>query len=67
MPVPVAQRPECQVSGEDGNIFMITARASKVLKKNGLGEYVEEMQQRVTNSCTYYEALDVVSDYVEVM
>lgn len=67
MPVPMTERPECQLSGEDGNIFMITARASKVLKNNGLEEYVEEMRQRMTNSNTYYEALDVFSDYVEVM
>ena len=50
---------------QDGNIFAILGRASRLLKKNGQPEQAKEMCDRVYQSGDYYKALDIISEYVE--
>ena len=62
---PVPKRPKMKLVGEDGNIFAILGRASRLLKRNGQAEQAEEMSNRVYHSGDYYKALNIISEYVE--
>lgn len=52
--------------GSSGNIFCVMGMASRVLKKNGLGDKVDEMINRVTSSGSYEEALGIIGEYVHL-
>ena len=58
-------RPKMQLIGQDGNIFAVMGRASRLLKSSGQREKAKEMCDRVTASQSYSEALSIVSEYVE--
>ena len=58
-------RPQMKLIGEDGNIFAILGRASKLLRENGQPEKAKEMSDRVYQSGNYYQALHIISEYVE--
>ena len=58
-------RPKMKLVGEDGNIFAILGRASRLLRHSGQADKAEEMYERVTSSHNYYEALNIISEYVE--
>lgn len=58
-------KPSMNLIGEDGNIFSIMGRASGLLKEAGLGEQATEMIGRVTSCGDYYQALNIISEYVE--
>ena len=58
-------RPQMKLIGEDGNIFAILGRASKLLRENGQPEKAKEMSDRVYQSGNYYHALHIISEYVE--
>ena len=58
-------RPKMQLIGQDGNIFAIMGRASRLLKNAGQSDKAKEMCDRVTASQSYSEALSIVSEYVE--
>ena len=60
-----ATRPKMKLLGEDGNIFAIMGRASRLLKDIGQSDKAKEMCDRVTASQSYSEALNIVSEYVE--
>ena len=62
---PVPKRPKMKLVGEDGNIFAILGRASRLLKRNGQAEQAKEMSNRVYHSGDYYKALNIISEYVE--
>ena len=47
----------------NGNIFAVMAAASRALKKAGLD--TAEMQERVTSSGSYDEALGICMEYVD--
>ena len=59
------KKPKMQLIGQDGNIFAIMGRASRLLKNAGQSDKVKEMCDRVTASQSYSEALNIVSEYVE--
>ena len=58
-------RPKMQLIGQDGNIFAIMGRASRLLKNAGQSDKAKEMCDRITASKNYSEALSIVSEYVE--
>ena len=58
-------RPKMQLIGQDGNIFAIMGRASRLLKNSGQGEKVKEMRDRVMSCDNYQKALNIISEYVE--
>ena len=62
---PVPKRPKMKLVGQDGNIFAILGRASRLLKKNGQPQQAKEMSSRVYQSGDYYKALNIISEYVE--
>ena len=59
------KKPKMQLIGQDGNIFAIMGRASRLLKNAGQRDKAKEMCDRVTASQSYSEALNIVSEYVE--
>lgn len=58
-------RPKMQLIGQDGNIFAIMGRASRLLKSSGQGDKAKEMRDRVISCDSYQKALSIVSEYVE--
>ena len=63
--VQMTQRPKMKLLGEDGNIFAIMGRASRLLKSSGQGDKAKEMRDRVMSCDSYQKALNIVSEYVE--
>lgn len=59
-------KPKCALIGEDGNIFNLMGIASRTLKQNNLKEESKEMIDRITNSHSYDEALNIIGEYVEI-
>jgi hypothetical protein len=58
-------RPKMKLVGQDGNIFAVLGRASRLLKENGQPDQAKEMCDRVYQSGDYYKALNIISEYVE--
>lgn len=58
-------RPKMQLAGQDGNIFSIMGRASRLLSDSGQADRAKEMRGRVMDCLSYEAALKVVSEYVE--
>lgn len=62
---PEKKRPKMQLVGQDGNIFAIMGRARKLLLANGQEAEAKEMIARVQQAENYYQALHIISKYVE--
>ena len=62
---PAPAKPSMNLIGEDGNIFSILGRASRLLQRAGMKAQSEEMVQRVTSCGDYYQALNIISEYVD--
>lgn len=62
---PVPKRLKMKLVGQDGNIFAILGRASRLLKENGQPQQATEISSRVYQSGDYYKALNIISEYVE--
>ena len=60
------EKPKCPLIGQNGNIFNLMGIASKTLKRNGMYDEAKEMCSRITSSGSYYEALNVIGEYVEI-
>ena len=59
-------KPDCALIGQDGNIFNLMGIASRTLKQNGMADEAKEMCSRVTSSGSYYEALNIIGEYVNI-
>ena len=59
------KKPKMQLIGQDGNIFAIMGRASRLLKSSGQGNKAKAMRDRVMSCDSYQKALNIVSEYVE--
>ena len=64
-PKPNPSRPNLKLLGHDGNIFSILGDAARLLRRAGMSEQANEMADRVHKSSNYYEALGIISEYVE--
>lgn len=61
------QKPDCQLIGQNGNIFNLMGIASRTLRANGMADKAKEMQSRITQEAqSYYEALNIIGDYVNI-
>lgn len=65
--VEVSLKPKAKLVGANGNIFSLTAIARRALIEAGQEKEAELMLKRVYNSKSYEEALNVLSDYVEIV
>lgn len=59
-------KPDCELIGQDGNIFNLIGIASHTLKQNGMADEAKEMCSRVTSSESYCEALNIIGEYVNI-
>lgn len=59
-------KPKCKLSGENGNIFNLVGKASKVLEEAGKAKETSEMCLRIFASNSYEEAISIIAEYVEV-
>ena len=64
-PEPKQSRPKLKLLGHDGNIFSILGDAARLLRRAGMSEQANEMEDRVYKSGNYYKALGIISEYVE--
>ncbi len=60
-----SQRPKMQLIGQDGNIFAIMGRASRLLKNARAERQSQGNVDRVMFCDSYQKALSIVSEYVE--
>lgn len=59
-------KPNCPLIGQDGNIFNLMGIASRTLRQNGMADEAKEMCGRITSSGSYYEALGIIGEYVNI-
>ena len=59
------KRPKMELLGRDGNVFVILGAAAGLLIKEGMDQQANEMYERVMQSGSYYQALHIISEYVE--
>lgn len=59
-------KPDCALIDQNGNIFNLMGIASRTLKQNGMAGMAKEMCSRVTSSGSYCEALNIISEYVNI-
>jgi len=58
------EKPTCKLTGENGNIYNLTALASAALKKNNQRDKIAEMKSRVSSAENYDTALSIIQEYV---
>ena len=62
---PYTKKPKLKLLEHDANIYSILADARRLLIRNGQAEQAEEMYGKVRESGDYYQALGIISEYVE--
>lgn len=62
---PEKKRPKMELLGRDGNVFVILGAAAGLLIKEGMDQQANEMYKQVMQSGNYYQALHIISEYVE--
>ena len=60
-------KPECDLIGQDGNVFNLIGAVRKTLTRAGLKEQAQEMQRLAFKCKDYDSVLDLFSDYVEII
>ena len=60
------RKPDCPLIGQDGNIFNLMGIAAQTLRRAGLADQAKEMLDRVRESGSYYQALGVIGEYVNI-
>ena len=63
---PESTKPDCQLIGENGNIYHLMGVASRTLRKAGQSEQATEMCEKIQSSGSYEEALNIIGDYVNI-
>lgn len=59
--------PSVNLVGESGDIFHLIGLVSKELQRAGLAEQAKEMSNRIISEAeSYYHALRIIMEYVEV-
>ena len=65
-PSPEPEKPDCALIGQDGNIFNLVGIAARTLREHDLKDQAKEMKDRVFASGSYYEALNIIGEYVNI-
>lgn len=60
------RKPDCPLIGQDGNIFNLAGIASQTLCRAGLDNQAKEMCDRILQSGSYYQALGIIGEYVNI-
>ena len=48
------EKPDCELIGQDGNVFNLMGIASRTLRRNGMADEATEMCNRIHDSGSYY-------------
>lgn len=59
-------KPECKLTGCDGNVFSIIGRVKKALEKAGMRKEANDFVQKAMSSKSYDEVLALCMEYVDV-
>jgi len=59
-------KPDCKLTGTNGNVFAIIGKISKVLKKAGQKDKALEFEKKAFACASYDDVLKLTFDYVEV-
>ena len=59
-------RPECELIGQNGNVFYIIGAVTKALKRAGQADKAKEFQEKAFKAGSYDEVLAMLTDYVRV-
>lgn len=60
------QKPDCELIGQDKNIFNLMGIASRTLRQNGMADEATEMCNRIRESGSYESALCIIDEYVNI-
>ena len=62
------EKPDCELIGQDGNIFNLMGIASRTLRENGMAEQAQEMREHIMGGdCPDYNAaLRIIGEYVNI-
>lgn len=61
------EKPDCELIGQDGNIFNLMGIAIRTLREHDMIDEAAEMSKRIyTEAGNYDEALSIISDYVNI-
>ncbi len=60
-------KPSCQLSGTDGNVYAIIGAVTRSLKESGQHDKAAEWKQEALNAESYGHVLMLAHDYVEVL
>lgn len=55
------------LSGHDGNVFIVIGKAINVLKSNGMEREAGELSQRYHQVHSYHEVVKIVREYVDLI
>ena len=60
-------KPDCELIGQNGNIFNLIGIAQRTLRANGMDEQAKEMFTRINAEAhDYYHALNIIGEYVNI-
>ena len=60
-------KPDCELIGQDGNIYNLMGIASRTLRENGMGPEAKEMVARIdAEAHNYNQALIIIGEYVNI-
>jgi len=59
-------KPQCQLTGVDGNVFVIIGTVSKTLKRAGLNDKAKEFSDKAMQQESYDDVLRLCFEYVDV-
>ncbi len=62
-----AEKPDCDFSGQDGNVFNLAGIAAHTLRGHGQEKQADEMTGRIFSSGSYGEALSIIGEYVHIV
>ena len=62
----LSPKPDCPLIGADGNVFNLMGIASKTLNRAGQQEQAKIMCERIRNSGSYGDALNILGEYVNI-
>jgi len=59
-------KPQCKLTGVDGNVFVIIGTVSKTLKRAGLDDKAKEFSNKAMQQESYDDVLRLCFKYVDV-
>ncbi len=63
----VPDKPDCELIGQDGNVFNLIGIAQKTLRENRMDEEAEELFARINSEAgNYGQALCIIGEYVNI-